>query len=318
MTMTMNICILGAGALGSAMGGVLSEAGHRVVLINRNRAHVDAINERGLRLNAAGIDRYVRLQAVSDCSMVTLPDGGFELLIVLVKSFHTEVAMQAALPLVGDRTVVLSLQNGLGHEVLLQALVGAHKVLAGKTYVGGVMLSPGYVLDGTAGKETIVGELNGQLSARAQRIATVLTAAGLITQVTPNVMTTLWDKLLVNAATGALSAITGLSYGPLYEQADLEATAIALVKEGMAVAQAAGVELGFTDARQPWAKAGAGLPRSFRPSMLQSLDKGSVTEIDYINGAIVKEGLRLGVPTPINAALVACVHGLERRLLNPE
>jgi 2-dehydropantoate 2-reductase len=313
--MAMNICILGAGALGSAMGGVLREAGHHVVLVNRNQAHVDAINAQGLMLNAAGVDRIVHVQAVSDCAKVVLPKGGFELLIVLVKSFHTQVAMQAALPLVGDHTVVLSLQNGLGHEALLQDMVGAEKVLAGKTYAGGVMLAPGYVLDSTLGKETIVGELSGEVSARAQRIATVFSAAGLMTQVSPNIMTILWDKLLVNAATGPLSAITGLSYGPLYEQAELEITAIELVKEGMAVAKAAGVMISFTDARQPWLKAGTGLPRSFRPSMLQSLDKGSMTEIDYINGAIVRQGARLGIPTPVNAALVACIHGLESKLL---
>ncbi len=309
----MNICVLGAGALGCAMGGVLAEAGHRVTLVNRNAAHVAAIQTHGLTLNAAGVDRTVRVRAVTHCAQI-MTEGSFDLLLVLVKSFHTEAAMQTALPLVGENTVVLSLQNGVGHDAILQRMVGADKVLAGKTYAGGVMLSPGRVLDSTKNKETIIGELAGGTSARAQRIAAAFTQAGLSTHVSLNIMTTVWDKLLVNAATGALSAITGLSYGPLYAQAGLEATAIAVVTEGFAVAKAAGITLSFTDTKQPWLKAGSGLPPQFKPSMLQSLEKGSITEIDYINGAIVAEGLRLGIPTPVNAALVACIKALESKL----
>jgi 2-dehydropantoate 2-reductase len=309
----LNICILGAGALGSAMGGVLAEAGHKVTLVNRNAAHIAAIQAQGLTLNAGGVDRTVRVRAVTDCDQVDASNG-IDVLLVLVKSFHTEVAMQAALPLVGENTVVLSLQNGVGHDTMLQRMVGSAKVLAGKTYAGGVMLAPGRVLDSTRHKETIIGELAGGTSARAQQIAAAFTQAGLITHVSANIMTTIWDKLLVNAATGALSAITGLPYGPLYAQAGLEATAIAVVSEGMAVAKAAGIAISFNDAKAPWLKAGSGLPPEFKPSMLQSLEKGSVTEIDFINGAIVAEGLRLGVPTPVNAALVACVKALESKL----
>jgi 2-dehydropantoate 2-reductase len=312
--MKLNIAILGAGSLGCAMGGVLAEGGHQVTLINRHAAFVDAINQHGLILNAAGIERTVAVRAVTQCSEVDLSAGELDVLLVLVKSFHTEAAMQAALPLVGKSTAVLSLQNGVGHEAILSRMVGAHKVLAGKTYVGGVVLGPGRVIDGSRGKETIIGELDGSMSERAQRIATAFTAAGLVTHVSPNIMTTIWDKLLVNAATGALSAITGLPYGPLYEQGGLEATAIALVAEGMAVAKASGIAISFTDPREPWVKAGAGLPREFKPSMLQSLDKGSITEIDFINGAIVEQGARLGVPTPVNATLVACVKALESKL----
>ncbi len=312
---TLNIAILGAGSLGCAIGGVLTEAGHTVWLINRGQAHVDAMNAHGLTLQAAGVDRNIKVRAVTQCNQVDLSEGALDLLIILVKSFHTETAMQAALPLVGQHTVVLSLQNGVGHEAILSRMVGSDKVLAGKSYVGGLVLSPGHVVDGSKGKETIIGELDGGISPRAQRIAAAFTAAGLLTHVSPNIMTTIWDKLLVNAATGALSAITGLPYGPLYEQAGLEATAIAAVAEGMAVAQALGIAIGFHDARGPWVKAGAGLPREFKPSMLQSLEKGSMTEIDYINGAIVEQGQRLGIATPVNTTLVACVKALESKLI---
>jgi 2-dehydropantoate 2-reductase len=313
---TLKIAILGAGSLGCAMGGVLSEAGHEVWLINRNAAHVAAMLSQGLTLRAAGIDRTIKVRAVTHASQVDVSQGELDLLIVLVKSFDTQAAMQAAMHLVSEHTVVLSLQNGLGHEDILGHLVGANKVIAGKTYVGGFVIAPGVVIDGTLGKETVIGELNGAITDRVQRIANAFTAAGLTTQVSRDIMRTIWDKLLVNAATGAVSAISGLPYGPLYEQTALAQTAIAAVAEGMAVASAAGIAISFTDPREPWLKAGAGLPREFKPSMLQSLEKGSITEIDFINGAIVRLGQQHGVATPVNATLVACVKALESKLLH--
>jgi 2-dehydropantoate 2-reductase len=216
--------------------------------------------------------------------------------------------------LVGPQTVVLSLQNGLGHEDILADRVGRDHVLAGKTYVGGVVLAPGRIIAGTEGKETLIGELDGTLSPRAQRIAGVFNAAGLATTVSDNIMGTMWDKLLINVATGALSSITRLTYGAMYPLPQIEATAIAAVQEAMDVARACGVRLSYTDPKGPWLKAAAGLPPDFKTSMLQSLEKGSVTEIDFINGAVVRWGQRCGVNTPVNATLVACVKGIESTL----
>ena len=304
----MKIAVLGAGALGCAMGGALALGGNDVVLINRNLAHVEAIRAQGLRMRDAAGERSVAVRAEVDCSTL----GPAELVIVLVKSFHTQQAVRAAAPLIGDETVVLSLQNGLGHEDILAEVVGRERVIAGKTYVGGVLLAPGHILSGTEGKETLIGELDGTTSPRIRRIASVFNAAGLHTTVSANIVGTIWDKLLVNVATGAVSGITGLPYGPLYGIPEIEATAVAAVQEAMDVARACGVRLSLADARAAWTKAAAGLPGDFKTSMLQSLEKGSVTEIDFINGAVVRQGLRSGVPTPVNATLVACIKGIER------
>ena len=309
----MKIAILGAGALGCAMGGVLAEAGHEVWLINRNPEQVQAMSTRGLILRTAGIDRTIRVQAVTTASSVA--GGVVDLVIVLVKSFHTESAMQSATSLLGPDTTVLSLQNGLGHEDVLAGIVGRHRLLAGKTYVGGTQLAPGHVLAGTVRKLTVLGEPAGGLSERALRIGELFNAAGLDTTVSPNIASTLWDKLLVNAATGALSAITRLPYGLLYQMPELEACGIAAVAEAMAVAQASGIELSITKPVDAWRMAGAGLPFEFKPSMLQSIEKGSITEIDYINGAVVRQGIKVGVPTPVNQTLVACIKSIERGLV---
>jgi 2-dehydropantoate 2-reductase len=307
----MNIHVLGAGALGCAIGGTLAAAGSQVTLIARSRQHVDAVNAKGLVLrDADGNDRIVHVAAVTDAR--GLPPA--DLVIVLVKSFHTEAAIEGYKQAVGEHTIVMSLQNGLGHEEVLEKAVGRAKLLAGKTYVGGVFFAPGVVRAGVKDKLTLIGEPDGGISERVQRVAAEFERAGLKTTVSDNITGTIWDKLLVNTATGALAGITGLPYGPLYAVPELEATALAAVAEAMAVARAKGVKLSITEPIDAWRMAGAGLGPDFKTSMLQSLEKGSVTEIDFINGAVVREGERLGIPTPVNSTLVACIKGIEKGL----
>lgn len=306
----MKICFLGAGALGSALGGVLTEAGNEVWLVDRSPAHVDAINAKGLVLREDGADRTVPAKARTKTDGI----GPADLVVVLVKSFHTREAIAGALALVGPGTVVMSLQNGLGHEEILAEAVGREKVLAGKTYVGGVLLAPGHAIAGVRGKLTSIGELDGRITERAQRIADTFTRAGLATTVSADIIGAMWDKLLVNVATGALCAITRLPYGRLYAVPEIEACAIAAVGEAMAVAAANGIRLSSVEPRDAWTLAAEGMPPEFKTSMLQSLEKGQPTEVDYINGAVVRWGERCGVATPVNQALVACVKGIEAAL----
>lgn len=310
----MKFAVLGAGALGSALGGVLTEAGHEVWLITRNQAHVDAIDQRGLTLRTDGIDRTVKAQAATSA----IAAGVVDCVIVLVKSAQTRPAMQAAMSLLGPRTTVLSLQNGLGHEDILSELVGRERVLAGKSYCGGQIIAPGHVICGTRGKDTHMGELDGAISLRITQIADAFNAAGLQTTVSDNIMGTMWDKLFINVATGALSGITRLAYGDLYQVPELQACAVAAVAEAMAVAKARGVRTSSTEPVQAWHKAGAGLPYEFKASILQTLERGVRTEVDYINGAVVQLGLQHGVPTPVNATLLACIKGIEQLLPKSE
>jgi 2-dehydropantoate 2-reductase len=306
----MKIAILGAGALGCAIGSTLTQGGHETWLIDRSPAHVEAMRRDGLQVDDADGSRRVQVRAATQAAEV----GHVDLVVVLVKSFHTDSAMRGALDLIGPDTVVLSLQNGLGHEDVLSEIVGRERVLAGKTYVGGVLRAPGQIQSGVRGKFTYIGELDGQITRRVQAIAEVFNASGLATTVSDNILGTMWDKLLINVATGALTGITRLTYGQLYEEPVLKATALAAVVEAMAAAKAAGVMLSMTDAEQAWTLAAEGLSSEFKTSMLQSLEKGSVTEIDFINGAVVRWGERLGVPTPVNSTLVACIKGIERAM----
>ncbi len=306
----MKIAILGAGALGCAIGATLTEGGHETWLIDRSPEHVDAMRRDGLRVDDASGSRQVRVRATTQPADV----GAADVVVVLVKSFHTEAAIRGAHALVGPDTVVLSLQNGLGHENILADAVGRERVLAGKTYVGGVLRGAGHIESGVIGKYTYIGELDGRITPRVQAIADAFNTAGLATTVSDNIVGTMWDKLLVNVATGALTGVTGLTYGQLYDEPLLKATALAAVAEAIAAASAAGVTLSMTDPNEAWTLAAEGLPAAFKTSMLQSLEKGSITEIDFINGSVVRWGERYGVPTPVNATLVACIKGIERAM----
>ena len=144
--------------MGSVVGGYLAAAGNSVTLIDINDDFVTAINSRGLILESEGAQRVVDIRAATNSTNLQPVD----LIVVLVKSFHTEEAIKQCLNLLGPRTMVLSLQNGLGHEEVLARIVGKERVIAGKTYIGGVLSAPGHAVAGVRGKETIIGELDGR------------------------------------------------------------------------------------------------------------------------------------------------------------
>jgi len=310
----VKVCMIGAGALGSTIGGTLSEGGCDVWLVDPYQAHVDAINRHGLVMRmgdgADATERSVPVNAVTSTAGLDVLD----VVIVLVKAFHTRSAVEQARNVVGPETMLISLQNGLGHEEVLAEVVGRDHVLNGTTYVGGRMMGPGIVSGTVAGKRTIIGELDGQITPRLPQLARAFTNAGLATTPTDNIVGIKWDKLLINVATGALSAITRLPYGELYRVPEIEACALLAVQEGIDVAKAAGVKISGLGPKEVWAEAAAGLPLDFKTSMLQSVESGSRTEIDVINGSVVQWGRRVGVPTPVNSTLVAAVKGIEQTL----
>lgn len=306
----MKICFLGAGSLGSTIGGVLSAGGAEVWLVDRWKEHVDAMNREGLSISEGGVERRVRVRAQTDTTGLDEMD----LVIVLVKSFHTREAVRAAQNVIGPRTLLMSLQNGLGNEEAIAEIVGPARVIGGKTYVGGGVTGPGRVAAGSDGKLTVIGELNGALTDRIEVVAALFNRCGLQTEVSRNIVGTTWDKLLVNVSTGAITAITRLTYGELYRMDALAATAQAAVAEGVAVARASHVALDTQDPAEIWRRASAGLPADFKTSMLLGIERGMRSEIDYINGAVVRLGARTDVPTPVNRTLVACVKGIERAM----
>jgi 2-dehydropantoate 2-reductase len=167
------------------------------------------------------------------------------------------------------------------------------------------------VIANTVGKETYIGELDGHATERVARVAEEFNRAGLRTTMSSNIVGVMWDKLLVNVATGALCGITKLPYGGLYKMPELRNCALEAVSEGISVAKACGVKLSTKDPVEAWLKAAEGLPEDFKPSLSQSIEKGLKTEIDFINGAVVRYGEKCGIPTPVNKTLVASIKGIE-------
>lgn len=306
----MKVCIVGAGSLGTTIGGALALNGNEVHLIGRKK-NMDAINETGLILVFPdGTEKVAQVQAHENADGI----GSCDLVIVLCKAFDTEALMRESLELVGLDTVVLSLQNGLGSEDLLCDIVGKEHVIGGKTYIGGMTLSPGKTQATIPGKQTLIGELDGSITQRIVEIGDAFNAAGMETVVSDNIMGVIWDKLFINVATGAVCGITGLPYGDMYQMPELVETAEKAVQEAIDVSAAAGVVTSGWTPHEVLELARENLPYDFKPSILQSLEKKRPTEISVINGAVVRYGEKYNIPTPVNEVLAACIKGIERRI----
>jgi 2-dehydropantoate 2-reductase len=302
----MRIALVGAGAMGSVFGGLLVQAGEEVTLIDVWREAVDTINSQGLRVQEkSGETRTIRVRATTDPADV----GPVDLVLVFVKCYHTEDAMRHAAPLLGPETAVLSLQNGWGNATRIAAIVGEERVLIGVTYHSATVLGPGYVQHAGRGM-TFIGELNGTISDRLQRVAGAFNAAGIEVTPTPEVLRQIWSKLALNVCTLPTSALLRFYAGQLIQHAGTLNLMRSLLREVIAVAQAHEITLDF---EERWEAITGLLERASgaKASMLQDVEKGRRTEIDVVNGAIVDAGRRLDIPTPYNDAMCWLVRSLE-------
>lgn len=296
--------------MGSLFGCTLAGAGYRVSLLCRRRTQAEAIAEQGLAIaTPTGGLRVFRPAAAYDPAQI----GRADLVLVFCKSYDTRAAAASLPPLMHQGTIILTLQNGLGNvEALCEAVPREH-VMAGVTHQGAYVSGPGRV-DHAGSGETIVGEIDEPRdSQRAQLLAAALTAAGLPASASDNIKGVQWAKAIVNAAINPLTAILRVRNGKLLEIPEALALMQQVTAEGEAVACAAGVSLP-PGVSPLWAKAQetARQTAANRSSMLQDILHGRRTEIDSINGAIVREGAGLGVPAPVNLALTGIVRALDR------
>lgn len=303
----LKVGVVGAGAMGSLFGGHLSAAGHEVWLVDIWAEHVDTINHLGLQIvEPSGDERVVRPRAVTDPQ----PVGPCDIVLVLVKSYHTKQAAASLAPLLAPSTVVLTLQNGLGNIDVLTEKVPRNQLMAGITGQGANILGPGRIHHAGSG-ETVIGELDGAVTERLQRLVDAFTGAGLPTSATTDVQGVVWAKLLVNIAINPLTAILRVRNGRLLEIPEAVEIMREAVQEGLAVASRAGVHVPLAD---PWEHVLDVAVRTAanRSSMLQDVDRGRRTEIDALSGAVVGEGSRLGLETPVNLTLARLVRCLEQ------
>lgn len=302
----MRVVIIGAGAMGSLFGFFLHRGGVDVRLLDNNPELVAHVTQEGLRIEGESGDQLVSIPITAHPDSI----GRADLIIICVKAYDTAQAINDAQPLLSPHSLVLTLQNGIGNVEAIAKVVGEERVLAGTSAHGATVLGLGHVRHAGKG-ETIIGELGGATTARVQKVVHLFASAGLDVRVTEDVNSLLWSKLLVNAGINPLTALTGLANGELLSRPELRRLMRTVVKEACEVAMRKGIRILYPE---PFAKVASVCKATAAniSSMLQDVRHGKKTEIDFINGAVVKEGSYLGIDVPINKALVTLIHHLER------
>ena len=295
----MKISVMGAGAVGSFYGAMLVQAGHDVTFIGRP-AQVAALREHGLRFEKGGSVTRLAVQAAAEPSAVS----GSDVVIFSVKSSDTETAAQAIAPFLSPHAVILSFQNGVENTERLQQLL-PQTVIATVVYVATDMAAPNHV------RHHGRGELVLAASPRSMELAALFNGAGIPTKVSDNTTGALWAKFILNCAYNALSAITQLPYGTLAQGPEIDGVLHDVVQECLSIASALGVSVPG-DAWQAVKQIPLTMPTQ-RSSTAQDLARHKPSEIDYLNGYIVRKGRELNISTPANRALYALVKLLEMR-----
>ncbi len=300
----MKIAVVGAGAMGSIFGARFHQAGHETVLVDVVQPLVDTINADGVTVVRGDDETVTRVPATTDPAAV----GPVDIVVFFTKCYHTSSAAEGARPLVGPDTVVASLQNGWGNGDVLAAAYPPGQVVLGVTYNSGLLQAPGRVLH-PAEQPTLVGSFSDGGDGAA-RLAEALESAGLAATVASPVRPEIWKKLILNAASLPASALTGMTAGALGTSDDMLDLVSETTREAVAVAQALGYDIDFDE------RIGTilGLVEKAGPtkaSMLQDVEAGRRTEIDVINGAVVRAADEVGVAVPINRALMQLIKGWE-------
>ncbi len=301
----MKVCVVGCGAVGSLFAANLATLDDvEVWAYDLAQAHVDAINRDGLALTGAG-EVLGRLRATSDASELPPCDFG----IVATKAMHTDSAIAATAHAFAGGSVA-TVQNGIGNEEVLARHV--ERVIRGTTFPAGKITAPGIVQWDVKGDTTLGPfEAKPASSEEIERLADACTRGGMPTKAVADARGPQWRKVIFNAATNPLGALTGLTHGRVCERPDLRSLASRLVAEGKAVASAQGIELDADPEELIDYAARPEVAYGHKASMLQDVEARRQTEVDYLNGGIAEFGRRLGVPTPTHESIWALVKGVE-------
>jgi 2-dehydropantoate 2-reductase len=301
----VRVTIVGCGAVGSLFAANLAQLDDvEVWAFDLDREHVAAINQHGLRLSGAG-EVVGKLNATTDAAELPPSDFG----IVATKCMHTAAAIEATAAAFAAGAVC-SVQNGVGNEEVLAQHV--EHVIRGTTFPAGRVVEPGHVQWDVKG-DTTIGPFEPSPApiADVERLADACTRGGMPTRSVADARGPQWRKLIFNAATNPIGALTGLTHGRVVEDAGLRRLVSQLVDEGKAVAAAQGIELDADPEELIDHAARPDVAYDHKASMLQDVEARRPTEIDYLNGGISRFGREQGVPTPMNDAVTALIKGLE-------
>jgi 2-dehydropantoate 2-reductase len=303
----MKIAVVGGGAMGSLFAGYLAMISEDVWIYDIWQEHVKAINSRGLLMTRNKKDQRVWLKATS----IPATPGLVDLILIFVKFGQTHQAVRDACAMIGGETAVLTLQNGVGNVEIIHEVVPPEQILFGLTTLTSELRGPGHIEESFQGRgETYFWPLTGKVDSRAQGVCEVLNQAGIHTKILPDVEVRIWKKLVVNACYNSLSAITHLKVGDLIDQPATWEMLSAMVSEIIQVAQKRGIGLDEKEGHEFLKQVGQEA-RGHVPSMLVDVNQKRRTEIDCLNGAVVREGERLGVVTPYNRILCNLVRVIE-------
>jgi 2-dehydropantoate 2-reductase len=304
----MRIAILGVGAMGSVYAGLLAAAGLDVWAVDLWADHVDAIRRDGLKVSGASGERTVRLSATTDAREV----GRADLVVIATKASGVDAAAAAARDILAEDGVVLTIQNGLGSAERVAKTVGADRVLIG--VVGGFgasIVAPGHAHHN--GWEFVrLGEYEGSVSPRLQRIGAVWEQGGFRVLLFPDIHKMVWEKFICNVAFSGTCTLTGMTIGEVLADPEAWSVSSACASEAFQVARAKGIAVEIGDPVAYVRAFGEKIPNA-RPSMLLDHMAQRRSEIDVINGAVPREAARLGLATPVNSTVSALVRAREGR-----
>lgn len=301
----MKIAVLGAGAMGSLYGGWLSKSGQDVTLIDVNQAHVDAVNQNGLSIQSAEGTETVAVKASQAADVKEIP----ELIILFTKTIFSKSALDSARHIVGDKTWVLSLQNGLGNDRLISEYIPYERILVGTTDFPSGFIEPGNIFVKGKGTTKMM-TASGMEEPFLNQLADVLNKAGLNCVITKDVFVSIWEKVAFNSAMNALTAITRLKLGDLASVSEGTELAYTVAKEVVKTANKKGVKASEDRVLALMAKDFVD-HANHMPSMLQDVLATRQTEVDFIDGAVVKEAEELGLEVPATKALYQLVKVIQ-------
>ncbi len=300
----MKIAVAGAGAMGSLFGGLLAESGADVWLLDIWAEHVKAVNENGLNIEREGKFRSVSVKATTDPNRIGISD----LVIIFVKSTNTSQAAKTAKFLMDDSSLILTLQNGMGNADTIAEVIKPTRIIAGTTSHGATMLGPGSIRHAGIGPTTIGMWADGAKD-KVLYIAKFFSESGIKTEVVDDIKSVIWNKLLVNVGINAITALTGIKNGQLLDLPATRDISRAAVEEAMELARAQGIHIREDSMEHVFEIAKATSPN--RSSMGQDVDNKRLTEIEAINGFVVREASKIGLKVPVNKTLTALIETLQ-------
>lgn len=302
----MKIVVVGPGAMGCLFAAFLAKSkDDEIWLLDKNRERASVLQQMGISIEGISGNWQAKVKATADVKEIERCD----LIIICVKSYDTREAIIEAKSLVGENTAVLTLQNGIGNIEIMGEVVGSDKVIGGVTNLGATLIDVGRLRHAGRG-ETVIGRIDGKIPVQMRAIREIFNQVGLETRVSRDIKGILWSKLIINVGINALTAITRLNNGRLIEFEGTRRILREAVTEAVRVAKRKRIKLIYDD---PLAKVEAVCEATATnvSSMLQDILRKKRTEIDFINGVIVRQAQELGIPVPVNSILLDLVKTIE-------